>query len=140
MNPLVCKTVLLIDDSPIVRERIVSLLADIPGVEVIGEVDSAEKAITAIPKLNPSAIILDISMPGGSGFTVLEALQNVESAPLIIVLTNFAYDIYRKKCLKLGADYFFDKSTEFEELRGVLEKLPQTDKIPVAVITEVPKP
>ncbi len=139
MKPLVCKTVLLVDDSRIVRERIVSLLADIPGVEVTGEADTAEKAIAVIPTLKPSVIVLDISMPGGNGFLVLEALQKLESPPMVIVLTNFAHDIYRKKSLKLGAAYFFDKSSEFEEFRAVLEKLPETEAAAVSSAA-LPKP
>ncbi len=116
---------MVVDDSPIVRERLVDLIAEIPGVEVIGQAEAADKALEAINTLKPSVLVLDISMPGGSGFVVLEALQKTKSVPLIIVLTNLAHEIYRKKCLKMGADYFFDKSTEFEEVRYLLERLPQ---------------
>lgn len=60
---------------------------------------------------------------------VLQALQEIKPAPLIIVLTNFSHEAYRTKSLQLGADYFFDKSTEFEEVRYILERLPQPVEI-----------
>ncbi len=115
---------MVVDDSPIVRERLISLLSEIPGVEVVGEADTAAKAIATIPSLNPSVVILDISMPGGSGLLVLEALQKCPEPPLIIVLTNFAHDLYRKRCIQLGATCFFDKSSEFEAIKELLQPLP----------------
>ena len=125
MKPLVSKKVLVVDDSPIVRERLVSLLLEVPGVEIAGQADRAAQAIEAIKTLRPSVVVLDISMPGGSGLVVLQALQDIKPSPLIIVLTNFSHEAYRTKCLQLGADYFFDKSTEFEEVKYILERLPQ---------------
>ncbi len=122
MKPLTRKSVMVIDDSLIVRERLISLLSEIPGVEIVGQADNAASALDALPRLKPSVIILDISMPGGSGFVVLEHLQNHPPAPLIIVLTNYDHELYRKRAIKLGADYFFDKSSQFNEIKAVLEK------------------
>jgi DNA-binding NarL/FixJ family response regulator len=65
-------------------------------------------------------VVLDISMPGGSGMYVLETVKKDRPVPVVIMLTNFAHDQYRQKCLQLGADYFFDKSTEFERVIEVL--------------------
>lgn len=138
MKPLKRKSVMVIDDSLIVRERLVALLAEIPGVEIIGEADTAAQALEALPRLKPSVIVLDISMPGGSGFVVLEHLQNNPPAPLTIVLTNYDHEPYRKRALKLGADYFFDKSSQFEEIKAVLEKHAAVELEPVAPVSAVP--
>jgi len=115
------KKVLIADDSHIVRERLVSLLSDLPGVDIVAEAQTAFEAIQSIRRLKPAVVILDISMPGGSGIQVLETIRKEKPVPLIIMLTNFTHEPYRQRCFKLGADYFFDKSTEFEKVKDVLE-------------------
>ncbi len=114
------KKVFIVDDSPVVRERIATLLADLPSVEIVGQAEIAFEAISATRRLKPDVMLLDISMPGGSGIHVLEMVKKERPAPLVIMLTNFAHEQYRQKCLQLGADFFFDKSTEFEKVLSVL--------------------
>jgi DNA-binding NarL/FixJ family response regulator len=63
--------------------------------------------------------VLDISMPGGSGVHVLETIKREQPALKVIMLTNFGHEQYRQKCLQLGADHFFDKTTEFEKVLEV---------------------
>jgi len=109
-----------VDDSPVVRERLATLLSDLPSVEIVGQAEIAFEAISATRRLKPDVMLLDISMPGGSGIHVLEMVKKERPAPLVIMLTNFAHEQYRQKCLQLGADYFFDKSTEFEKVLSVL--------------------
>jgi DNA-binding NarL/FixJ family response regulator len=128
MKPLAWKTVVVVDDSPLVRERLIALLSEAPGVQVVGAAANAPEAIDLIPRLNPAVVVLDISMPGGSGLQVLESLRGTPKPPMRIVLTNFAQEHYRKRCLELGADYFFDKSTEFEEVKALLENLSKANR------------
>jgi len=128
--------VFLVDDSPVVRDRLAMLLSELPNVEVVGQADIAFEAIDTIRKLRPSVVVLDISMPGGSGMHVLEVIKQDRPEVMVIMLTNFAHDQYRQKCLQLGADYFFDKSTEFERVTEVLSRLPP----PAAAALEPLKP
>src|SRR5829696_8826094 len=97
--------IFIVDDSPVVRERLVHLLQEVPEVEVVGEADIAFEAINSIRRLRPHVVVLDISMPGGSGIYVLETIAKERPRPSIIMLTNFATDQYRLKCRQLGADY-----------------------------------
>jgi DNA-binding NarL/FixJ family response regulator len=128
--------VFIVDDSPVVRDRLAVLLSELPNVEVVGQADIAFEAIDSIRKLRPSVVVLDISMPGGSGLHVLETIKQDRPEVMAILLTNFAHDQYRQKCLQLGADYFFDKSTEFERVIEVLRQLPP----PAAAALEPLKP
>jgi len=114
------KKVFIVDDSPVVRERLATLLSDLPSVEIVGQAEIAFEAISATRRLKPDVMLLDISMPGGSGIHVLEMVKKERPAPMVIMLTNFAHEQYRQKCLQLGADFFFDKSTEFEKVLSVL--------------------
>ena len=112
--------VYVVDDSPLVRERLVALLSEIDGVDVIGTADNAEEGIAGISREKPEVAILDIRMPAGSGISVLEAVKSGADAPTVIMLTNYPYPQYRKKCMEAGADYFFDKSSEFHCVNDVL--------------------
>jgi len=115
--------VVIADDSSAVRERLVTMLADLKGVEVIGQAQNVEEAIASIRALKPKAVILDIRMPGGSGINVLQAIKREQPSPVVIMLTNYPYLQYRKKCLEAGADFFFDKSTEFNKIPQVFKLL-----------------
>ena len=114
--------VFVADDSPPVRERILSLLEGIPGVQVVGHAEDAIAARLLITALQPDVVILDINMPGGSGIEVLHDIKQEAPSPTVIMLTNYSQPQYRERCLEAGADYFFDKSSEFERIRDVLER------------------
>lgn len=112
--------VFIADDSILVRERITELLADLPEVNLVGQAGNVPDAVAGIQRLRPDAVILDIRMPGGSGIEVLETIKMYGSGPLVIMLTAYAQPQYRERCLAAGADYFFDKTTEFDQITRVL--------------------
>lgn len=115
--------VLIADDSEVFVQRLVQALREISGLEIIGRARTGAEALQALRDLQPEVVILDIRMPDGTGIDVLEGMRKEKLAPLTIVLTNFAFPQYRRKCLQLGARFFFDKSAEFPELREVLNGL-----------------
>jgi len=110
------------DDSEILKERLVDILSEIEGVEIVGQEGDTAKVIEAVKRLNPDFIILDIRMPGGNGIVVLENLKKMEKPPKVIMFTNYPYLQYRKRCLDAGADFFFYKSTDFEKLIEVIRE------------------
>lgn len=111
------------DDSGPMRERLMVMLSEIEGAEVIGEASNAAEAIEGIRSLKPDIVILDIQMPGGSGINVLKTIKGHARKPVIMMLTNHAYPQYRKKCMEWGADFFLDKSREMEHLTAICESL-----------------
>jgi len=115
--------VLIADDSNLVRERLAALVSEVEDAELVSQVGNAREAIEAIQRLKPDVAILDIRMPGDSGLQVLEVVKTDKAAPVVIVLTAFPYPQYRRKCLEAGAEYFFDKSSEFNRIAKVLEEL-----------------
>ena len=118
--------VFIADDSAFIRERLPAMLSEIPGIEVVGQAKNGAEALDSIRALNPDVVILDIRMPGKTGIEVLHELKKDKPAPVVIMLTNYPYPQYKKKCLGLGADFFFDKSTDFDKLFDVLKELSQT--------------
>ena len=113
---------LIADDSDIYVQRVFTLLAGLGGIEVVSRARNVPEAAEAVRHLKPDVVILDIGMPGGSGIDVLEGMNRNHETSLVIVLTNYSYAQYRKKCLQLGAGYFFDK-VELEKVAEVLRGL-----------------
>ena len=114
------------DDSLVVRERLVTMLDELAGIEIVGQAETVAEAISTIGKLQPNVVILDIRMPDGSGIDVLQTIKQDEPAPVVIVLTNYPYPAYRQKCLQAGADFFLDKSTEFDQIPKLFERYKQS--------------
>ncbi len=105
------------------------MLADIEGIEVVGHAEDCLKALEGIDSSKPDVVILDIRMAGGNGIDVLKRVKNNTPAPVVIMFTNYPYPQYRKNCMGAGADYFFDKSTEFHKVAGILKKLTQNSHV-----------
>lgn len=113
--------VFIVDDSRIIRQRLASLLSDLPNVEIVGDAGGAEDAVAAIRTVKPDVVTLDIRMPGGSGLDIIRPIKNALRKVVIIILTNYPYPQYRQECLDKGADFFLDKSTEFGKIPEILE-------------------
>lgn len=115
--------VFIADDSAIVRERLIEMLSELPEIEIIGQAEDGLQAKNLITKLNPDVVILDIRMRRENGIDLLQNIKRDKQAPIVIMLTNYPYPQYRKKCMEAGADFFFEKSTEFEKVTEVLKKV-----------------
>ena len=112
--------IFIADDSDEVRKRIVAMLSDLERIDTIGQAENVQDAIASIREFGPDVVILDIRMPGGSGIDVLEGIEKKNQVPIVIMLTNYPHSQYRKRCMEAGADFFFDKSVEFEKVIEVV--------------------
>jgi DNA-binding NarL/FixJ family response regulator len=117
--------VLIVDDSAIVRLRLAELLESVEHVAVAGQAGGVAQAIAAMRDLRPDLVILDIQMPDGDGVAVLAAAKLLEPAPAVMMLTNYVDDYQRLRCEAAGADFFLDKSKEFEEIPRILRGMMQ---------------
>ena len=111
--------VLVVDDSAAVRTRLVVLLRELPDVDVYEAGDSTE-ALEAARRETLSVIVLDLHLPGENGLVLLPRLRRVRAHALVIVLTNDASPAHRRECQERGADFFFDKSNDFERIADVV--------------------
>lgn len=119
--------ILIVDDSQLVAERLEEMLTQVSDdLRVIWHAKSAAEGRQAFRCGKPEVIILDVQMPGGSGIDLLPELKCETPAPVVIVLTNYPFPQYRDRCLKAGADYFFDKSVQFGDVSAVLAGLLRT--------------
>ncbi|MFY9327346.1 MAG: response regulator transcription factor [Georgfuchsia sp.] len=119
-------SVYIVDDSFPIRERLAGMLAGIKGVSVVGEAESPAFAIKGIIATHPDSVVLDLHLRGGTGIEVLEKVASIAPEVVFIVLTNYPNSHYRKACLKAGASYFLDKTTEFEKVIEIIAALGAT--------------
>jgi DNA-binding NarL/FixJ family response regulator len=99
------------------------MLIDIADLRVIGESADPAEALLQIRERQPDAVILDIRLPGISGIELLKRIKWEQPGIQVIMLTNYAYPKYRDQSLAAGADYFFQKATEFDKIPDVLTNL-----------------
>ena len=112
--------VFLVEDSVMVRERLESLLAQVPGTEIVGRAAGAQAAIRDILLAKPDLVVLDVQLAEGSGFDVLRALHAQAPELDVVMLSNYSSDPYRQIAERFGARAFFDKTRDFERVRDVV--------------------
>jgi len=115
--------VYLVDDSDLVCRGLESMLSEIEGIHITGKAQDVRGAVESIKRLQPDFVILDIRLMDGSGIDVLKEIKKTDPSPVVLVLTNYPYPQYRKKCLDLGAEYFLDKVTEIDKIPPILKAL-----------------
>jgi len=112
--------VILVDDERLAREEIKRYLHDYPFLETCGEAEDIEEAAALISEQRPHLIFLDIQMPGGSGFDLLESLEQI---PEVIFVT--AFDQYAVKAFETNAMDYLVKPIRSERFAKAVEKVMQ---------------
>lgn len=119
-------TILIMDDTGVIRQLVVELLAGLIAVGRILQAADVRAAMPLFVDYHPQIAILAIRVPGDkNGMDGLKYFKTGVPVPVVIMLTNHATARYRHACQQTGADYFFDKSTEFEQVIAVVEALLQ---------------
>jgi DNA-binding NarL/FixJ family response regulator len=123
-------SVFVAESSDSVREALRELITEMDGVELAGMAGDACNAIEgylerAQMNVPPQVLILDTQLAEGSGMGVLRFIKRGFPLTCIVMLCDCASAMYRERCASQGADYFFDKATEFSRVREVLHGLAQ---------------
>jgi DNA-binding NarL/FixJ family response regulator len=119
--------IFIAEDSEFLRDILMRSLSAMDGVHVAGHARSGEAAIIGVREASPDIVLLDLAMPAGSGFTVLEALKPAVERPFIVVLTMHTQAAFRDQCQQLGAHVFLDKASEIQRLLDALHELAGRD-------------
>lgn len=108
----------LVEDSPVIRENLIATLEELTPVQVVGNADDESSARRWLddPAHECELVIVDVVLRSGSGLGVLRAAAGQDAARRFVVLTNYATADMRERCLSLGADRVFDKSSELDDL------------------------
>lgn len=115
--------VLLIEDSEEVRQRMRTLIEDNSPAVVIGEAVNAAQALEILKTREPDVVLLSMNLADGRCCKLLTDLKRLEPACVVIVMTLIIIPGFQAQCLRLGADYFFNLSLEFERVPEVLRQL-----------------
>ncbi|HLB15608.1 MAG TPA: response regulator [Burkholderiales bacterium] len=124
MSPATPVRVVLVEDSPLLRERLTESLAAPGRIEIVAHADGETAALEHLRATGWDALVLDLQLRQGTGIGLLRSLRASRPAgAVVIVFTNYAIPRLRERSLALGADYFFEKARDFNRVREVLEAL-----------------
>jgi two-component system, OmpR family, response regulator len=114
--------VFVVEDSQQLQERIINDLVAIRCVRIVGFTDAEVPALTSIARLRPDIIVTDLQLKEGSGIELIREVRARDYAPnpRIFVLSNYSYRECRARCLDVGADEFFDKSSEYDRFLATM--------------------
>ncbi len=124
--------VLITDQSPLLAPRIRELLGDFSGSIVMGEAHSDGETLLMLELTNIDLVILDVHLPMRMGLTLLHEIKTRHPHIKVIVFSNYAKPLFKRYCMKLGADYFYEKSTEFEMVPLTINHLLNEKKYAIA--------
>ena len=128
------KSLLIMEDAGHIRRLIIDMLSDIHEITTFLQAEDAASAAKIIKEDQPAIAILDINVPGSAGLSngidVLKLAKALYPQMIVIMLTNHANERYRLACKQAGADYFFDKSTEFDLLPITVKAVQKLTDLP----------
>ena len=108
---------IIVDDEPLARRELGRLLAEFAWIDIVGEAANVGEAVPLIEKLLPELLFLDIQMPGGTGFDLLERLEHL---PRVVFTT--AYDQHAVRAFEVNALDYLLKPIEPERLAAALAR------------------
>jgi two-component system LytT family response regulator len=114
--------VLIVDDEPLARERLRTLLQEEPGFEIVGEAGDGTTGAESILALQPDLVFLDVQMPGADGFDVIEAV-GADKMPFVVFVT--AYDRYALRAFDVHALDYLLKPFDRERFKQALTRARQ---------------
>ena len=115
--------VFIVEDSPAICERLIELVEGAGGHVVVGRADTCDSAVSGIARSRPDVAIFDVKLARGNGIEALSAAKREQPDLLAIVMSNFATPQHRKASADAGAEYFLDKTSDFERIPEILGTL-----------------
>jgi len=137
--------VLIVDDHPVVREGLRAVLEDTKEMHVVGEVGSAEEALSSVERALPDIVLLDLELPGMNGVDAIPRFADAASHPRVIILT--AYDTEERvlAALKAGAVGYVLKGAPAGEIAQAIRAVAGggsylTPRVAARVVAQVKAP
>lgn len=128
--------VMVVDDHPIVRQGVRSLLSNYPDMSLVGEAHSAADALDLAPRLAPDVILLDIRMPDMTGVEAARLLRRQCPAAKLIMLTSFDDEEYVAGALQAGVHGYVLKSASDEVLAGAVRAVFRGERVLSPVVMD----
>ena len=119
---------MIVDDSEIISIRLKEMLQGIENLEISTVVEDGVQAIAQFSLLKPDILILDLMIPRMNGLDVLRNVRSINKQVIIIIFTNYHQSYFRDRCTELGANYFLDKSADFEKVYQICQNTARPHK------------
>ena len=113
-------TLLIIDSSSFIIERLVSMLKEVRIIKKIFTANDYDGALDVLQKIKADVVLLDIQLPAKNGIQLLKHIVYHFPKIKVIVLSNLVSDYYQKLCKTEGACFFIDKSKDFDKIPEVI--------------------
>jgi len=108
--------VLVVDDHDLVRAGIIRMLADVDGIQVIGQADSGENGLKLVRELKPDVVLMDVKMPGIGGLEATRKLLRSHPEVKVIAVTACEEDPFPTRLLQAGASGYLTKGADIQEM------------------------
>lgn len=113
---------LVVDDDPLVRAGLSSMLSGAPELELVGEAADGQQAIATVRELQPDVVLMDIGLPVLDGVAATEEIRRHGAAPEVVMLTTFGSDEHLLRALRAGASgYLLKDATPAEIVAAVVK-------------------
>lgn len=115
--------ILVVDDHQLVRMGISRLLADVKGIEIIGQAESGEEAIDMVRDLSPDVVLMDVKMPGIGGLEATRRSLRIDPELKIIALSVYDDEPFPSRLMNAGAVGYLTKGTNLDEMVRAIKKV-----------------
>lgn len=115
--------VLLVDDHAFLRMGVKSFLELEDGIEVVGEAESGEEALSAAASLKPDIVVMDLMMPGIGGTEAVRRLSRMEHPPRVLILSSYGQSVELARALSAGAKGALAKDAPMDELSKAIRRI-----------------
>jgi DNA-binding NarL/FixJ family response regulator len=137
-----CNRILIVDDHPMMREGLRTLISRERNLIVCGEAETAGQALEAVANLKPNLVLADITLPGRSGVELIKDIRALQQAMLILVISMHDESLYAERVLRAGARGYIMKQesgpTMMQAIRQVLAgRIYLSDKMSARILESV---
>lgn len=117
--------IFLVEDSPAIRDLLIENLTSISGIVLVGVAEGEDEALSQLTQQHYDVLIMDIGLKQGNGMSLLKSLSSMpdHQAREKIIFTNNVSDTYRRAGKQYGVKFFFDKASDFLQLRALVQDL-----------------
>jgi len=115
--------VLVVDGSELIRTRLAERIRNVAGVSAVVTADSIRQGFGYLRSGLFDLVVLDLHLPDGTSSPIVPAMKQTSKSLRVAIYSNDADEVNRRLCQKAGADWFFDKSLEFEQILQLMATL-----------------
>jgi YesN/AraC family two-component response regulator len=115
--------ILIVDDSEVIQKSLKKMIQELKSISLIHSASNITDAKLILKTIHPLVVIIDIKMPNGNGFELLEYINKNHKGHKTIMITNYPYPQYKEKALKLGVDHFLNKTNELDRLIPIISSM-----------------